>query len=464
MTEHNDDLGRSLTERLRAYENRIAAEPAPDLDAMGQGARRPSARAWGTLAAVGGVVVGLVLALSLKNLVPPPTGEASSTPQPTSSAAATPRASGTSVPRETPAPAIPTIGGLQWTQAGSFGAEGSREEVSALTERDGLIVAVGTHYDDEARPVFGPPSAHEGRVWISNNGRAWGDVTPSGTFDNVALRQVYTTPNGSFIAIGLRTEWPDQVSLAWESSDGRSWDQTSTGLPAGATVLDVERGPIGYLALSRTEDAYKGAHQLWLSSNGRTWDLVRDAHEKETLYDIGAGLEGFVAVGRRLLEHPAEAVFSLASADGREWFEGPLYSAPTNVTPIRGDWVTMGLIAGDPGALPLWRSANGLDWTASGSVTAESVLLTDGATCQEYLGRLDNADRWLVLNLTLSFPCSEGGFVTPGRQLVSVDGATWDELPFTQYSSVADVLATKGLLLLVGHTAERASFWTGEAP
>jgi hypothetical protein len=79
--------------------------------------------------------------------------------------------------------------------------------------------------------------------------------------------------------------------------------------------------------------------------------------------------------------------------------------------------------------------------------------------CQEYLGRFRTAEAWVALNLTMSYPCSEGAFETPGRQLVSTDASAWQELPLGPGASVADAVRTPSGVLIVGHAAQMATIW-----
>src|SRR6185503_15285307 len=84
MSDH-DEFDRSLNERLRALEARVAGSAAPDLASIGSGpVRARPGRVWWPLVAVGGIATGLLLVFFLGGRLQPPSGQA--TPQPTSSA------------------------------------------------------------------------------------------------------------------------------------------------------------------------------------------------------------------------------------------------------------------------------------------------------------------------------------------------------------------------------------------
>jgi hypothetical protein len=59
--------------------------------------------------------------------------------------------------------------------------------------------------------------------------------------------------------------------------------------------------------------------------------------------------------------------------------------------------------------------------------------------------------------------------VTYSRSLISVDGMSWQEMPFAKPptgrgNGVFAAIATEGGLLLVGESNGRAAFWLGEVP
>jgi hypothetical protein len=367
----------------------------------------------------------------------------------------------------------------------SFGEGEAVEFANAVVHGANGFVAVGTHYD-HGLGNFGPRPPHEGRVWVSSDGRSWANVTPPATFANAVLDHVLRRIDGSFLAIGRVTdpdrEVPEDLGplAAWESADGLRWQSADSGLPAGSTVHDVERGPQGFLAALDTPGVgatqqFGGASELWLSADGMSWELVHASPVDEYLVDIGAGDQGFVAVGYHRTGDASEENFVIASSDGREWIQSP--SPPTDasqVTPQGPDWFA--IAPGDLSArtAPVWFSANGLEWSEIAAISLETIGSGPDSTCQEFVGRLKSAAGRLIVGAGFSFPCSEGGVVTYGRTLMSLDGMSWQALPFAEQDVIEQgtnrgsvVLAAAdadGNLVLVGQSNGRASFWFGESP
>jgi hypothetical protein len=369
---------------------------------------------------------------------------------------------------------------LTWREAGSFGESGETAVVNDIILTARGLVAVGVLYKG-GLPIFGPSPFHEGRIWTSPDGTTWADSTPEGIFANTNLRQVFVTGDGSLITIGLQSEptpdsGPESVYpvryATWESHDGVAWRTAMSGLPVTAQGFSVEHGGRGYLALVVSTGA-TSVSELWSSPDGRAWEQVRTLAEGS--FAIAAGTEGFVVSGR--LGSPAEREqepFVIASGDGREWFESA--SPPTDVAgvaPLEGDWIAMSYTLGEdsPAAIQTWFSANGLDWTVHGQAAVESVPI-EGASCDEHLSGLTAGGSWLVLGTTLSYPCSEGGFVVHGTQRISGDGTSWVALPFERGtpgiggsgSAVYASASVGGRLVLVGEANHRATFWIGEPP
>jgi hypothetical protein len=160
-----------------------------------------------------------------------------------------------------------------------------------------------------------------------------------------------------------------------------------------------------------------------------------------------------------------------ASSDGRAWLEAP--SPPTGsfmvLSSLGEDWIA---IRGfDPAVSgESWFSADGLDWSLHGRADLEEIPLDGGVTCREYPHYLASAGPWLVMGATLSFGCSEGGFVVHGTPQISLDGATWTRLPFekgtpgqTRTGSAVNASAVvDGNLILAGEQNGVATFWIGQ--
>ena len=487
----SDDFDRRLARRLRDYEGSI---PDEGLDPW---ASRPRTLGWwagvatGATAVVTAGVLGFVLLARPAGL---PLGASSATPF--ASASVGPLPSGTAGATPTPSPSEPTatpieapsaspppsgspVGGLIWQEAAMFSDAEGPSMVTEVTSSGTGLVAVGVQYE-HALPNVGPTPPHEGRIWFSPDGRSWEDVTPPDEFANVQLHAVVSLRNGSVAAWGMTHEERDGFleqtgTEAWESSDGRTWTPMATNLPDGARVGGVAQGNRGYLTHVATTGPDAGS-ELWFSTDARSWEQVHSLPSDWVEYD--AGEEGFVVAGVVLSGEGADTTYdpyALASGDGREWLEatGP---PPTTVgvAAVRGDWVAATYSFGGeqlPDLATSWFSANGLEWTEHGTAALNAWPI-EGGSCHEYPSGLNPAGEWLVLASTLSYPCSEGGYVVFGTQRISTDGATWEDLPLpagtpgmTRSGSVVTSAATReGALVLVGESSGRAAFWIGEAP
>jgi hypothetical protein len=431
------------------------------------------------------LLAGGVLGLLLLNRNPAPTGDAGTpspsatvhaTVQASASGSATPSVSGSSAPTGTPASEEPTVGELRWRQVASHGEPPGPAFAYDVAVGGPGLVAVGTQYLG-AIPNVGPTPQHEGRVWLSSDGTSWEDVTPPNTFANVDLRNLVPAPNGALIAVGLVHEVSGAGPLepvgtaAWESSDARAWTEIELGLPE-ATGARLEQGPRGYLALVAAVDGSPG-QELWFSHDAREWERVDALPAVGT--EIEAGDEGFAAVGAVVSGGEIQGSFARASADGTEWLDAPT-SPPWSVqlAAIGPDWLAVSHVAdsGLPDHATTWISANGLDWTEHGAVTLNVVPVEGSSTCTEIPSALTASDQWVVLGSTLSFGCSEGGFVVHGTQRISTDGASWEDLPFAagtpgtsgSGSAVMSSASVDGALVLVGQSNGQAAFWIGEAP
>jgi hypothetical protein len=477
-----DEFDRRLAQRLRRYEARIPDEGA---EPLAPGARGVS---WGAVAAAaaGAVVVGAVLGVVLLNRGDGPVGAGSPSPSDSAigSPASSPQASATASPASQPAspteaPSVPPAPagspvGLHWRETAIFSDAAGPAMVHDVANGGSGLVAVGVQYL-EALPNVGPTPQHVGRIWRSTDARSWEAVPPADMFANVTLEHVIVRPDGTYVAIGAAHEVSDGQLLpigagSWESADGRTW--TETGLFPGLAYVDsTEGGARGYLALLLPADG-PGAPTLLFATDAETWESVPIT--MTAIPQIGAGSEGFVVLGGEGPEGGPIEPRGIASADGREWLDAVNPPADAvGLVPLGPDWVATSWTVTDslPDQAPTWLSANGLEWAEHGSVPLATEPI-EGGECREYPSGLTSADEWLVLATTLSYPCSEGGFVVHGTQRISTDGAAWEDLPFPSGtpgqsrsgSTVLSAAAVDGNLVLVGESNGRAAFWIGEAP
>jgi hypothetical protein len=439
----------------------------PGLDSHRERPRRPG---WPIVLVVGlaAVVIGVVFAVLLSQR-PPPDGAASNSATLSASASATPSASVDAEPTPTTSADPTAATDLTWTTAGTFGNDAGLSRVADVAATDGGLVAVGVQLDGYP-PVLGPSPAHDGRVWSSTDGRLWEDVTPVDTFENVALGHLLARADGSLLLLGTRSAMLDGVlspeigHTAWTSSDGLTWTEGPSGLPDQSVVFALDSGGRGHVAhLSRSPSAQ--GTELWHSSDGVTWEQVYELSRGP--FNVGAGEEGFVAVGQEYTDPLNPTPLVIASGDGVAWFESA--SAPPGaqvVAPLGGDWVLVSQGAASASA-QTWFSTDGLDWTERGSVALEANV--NGSGCGEYPNGIGSASARLFLSTRLS-ACSEGGVYVHGTLLTSRDGATWSAVGFERgtpgdFWSGAGVQAAIGVedgIVLVGEEDGRATFWFGE--
>ena len=482
----DDRFDRELAARLRAYESRLPDEAAPV-----PGSRRPQRRGLPVLlvgagAAVAAVVLALVVmqgwgrqdvgepSLSpsvAPTLEPAPTDEPSATPANEPSAA--PSTPSPPSPSGNPTPP-PATTDLEWTLTGSFESSGDGPSmVQHIVSAAGGYVAIGLEYA-QPLPNVGPTPPHHLLTWWSADARTWEVIDQGAAFDNVEFISVVERTDGQILAIGRRSSVgefgyvEDSVPAAWVSADGRTWSEVEIGLPRGA--LEIVRGGQGYLALVHPDPAAE-SYELWHSSDAITWTLART--QSASRIDIGAGDEGFVAVGRT--EAASDEPFAVASGDGLEWFT--VGSPPPTLQPLvgalGGNWIAMSAFAGDATMQngETWASANGLEWAPHADAPM-AVVNVDGAECQEYPRDLHSAGPWLVASTDLSYPCSEGGFAVHGSQLLSLDGRGWSMLPFEagtpgesrSGSLINAAIEADGSLLVGGEMDGTATLWFGAQP
>jgi hypothetical protein len=350
MTEHNDDFDRSLPERLRAHENRVPGGAAPNLDAIGSGAssRRGTGWGWGALVAGGGVAAGLILVLIFNGRQSPPTGQATATPHPTISVSPT-------------ATSSPTPSGLKQLSIVPIVGLAAEDELRAITQVDGRLIAVGRRGD-------------KGAVWTSLDGASWTlapDLPAEQADSNAAttMTSIVAGPGG-LVAAGSRQGIDYSAPRTWQSADGQRW--TSITVPSGAAGGRIETlavGGSGYVGVGLvSDDGYTGRPQMWSSADGRAWTAVDSGALTGSLNDVIGGDGMLVAVG-----YNGTGGLALLSADGgATWTAAPEQEAlqgaeMTSVTFGNGTFVATGLVIGSiEGVAPtpaIWRSTDGLHWT-----------------------------------------------------------------------------------------------------
>ena len=213
-------------------------------------------------------------------------------------------------------------------------------------------------------------------------------------------------------------------------------------------------GPKGYLLAGRDD----GPGGLWLSADGLEWRSVHSLTQTSTTYesitDIGAGDDGFVAVGVAGVNDGGSTHLALASGDGSTWFRSD-EPFPTDdghaelafVAPIGGDWVAT---AGRTGTTTqFWRSTEGLQWEQAGVIEhappSSPILASAG-------------DQLFYSNAGTEVPVGQpGGWTSP-------DGVNWNPVDLGPDGVLAGAYHDEGGLLLlgsvvVGDDRADAAFW-----
>jgi hypothetical protein len=407
------------------------------------------------------VVALLVAALMLRD---DRDGAASGTASPAIPTASDAAASATLPASASAAPSAEAPISDEWIASATFSEPGRRYVAGDLAAWSDGLLAVGTWYESEDRGAFGPPPAHQGRVWRSTDGTEWADATPGGTFDQVELQHLLETADGALIVIGDRWTGQERTSAAWATTDGESWESVVLdGVPADAWLARVVTGPKGHLAA-----AWLGNEaQVLYSADGRQWDAT--VSDVSWFNDLGAGDEGFVASIIRG-DPNTSASEIVASSDGLEWFDA---TAPADgaarVAPRGGDWFAATTSVGENVSVAAWESADGLEWSPLGDLTLGSFESAD-ATCTEGPWAIHGLPGLMVMGTTLFGPCGEGAVVAAGSSYTSPDGVEWTQLPFGDQAFAAAAASVGDRVIVVTDTrtgfAENVGvvFWIGPAP
>jgi len=379
MTEHDDDFDRSLTERLRAHENRVPGRAAPNLEAIGSGASRMGRTGWGWGALVGaaGGVAGLLLVLATSGRLSPPTGQATATPHPTSTATGTPLASASTAPSPPPLSQLPGL--IAFSRDGDvYTMRPDGSDVRRLTDdptsqsapiawlADGSRLVIGRHHNAQdpnapypstlslIRPdgtgavelgivaqQFPPPTYSRDGTMIAFGGD--GNVgTGIAVLDLVqgTLTQLTTDGGHGLGAPGSGLLWsPDDARIAYQAGDGANNDVrvvTLDGSPPVTLAPDPrEDFPIRWTTVDGTLKlvfgSMRGTDQSKFSA--RPWVVNADGTDVHLLADVhllgNSGLDPAltseipqrVSPDGRWTATACEAGYCVAPTDGA----GPVY-------------------------------------------------------------------------------------------------------------------------------------------
>lgn len=413
------------------------------------------------------VVAMLVACTSGGNVEPSPSPSAV-----TATATPSPSASPTVAPTEqdeTPdASASPTAAALpppdRW------------EPVLTVAKEDEMVIARGV-----VRGADGYLAAAEGFVsqeggprivskyfWRSVDGRAWQEI-PAPLDVSDWIHVLTTTSDGDFLIIGRVYDEAAGVTrtVVKRSSDGIAWTDVDSGLPDDLQVFSVDHGAVGLLLVAG-EHPLDGSTDLaaWLSADGITWEKVLDLDNRAgwvTVQDGGAGAEGFVVAGTATADdNNSHEYFAFASADGRNWTAAedepfgatdPQFRPDPFVAPLGPDWLAF--LHRRDGAVRVFRSANGLDWTEESLIEREDEISVFAPVAAEVGGRL--------------YFSTAGTGVAPGSGQAgiwtSTDGAAWKPMEMGSDAYLGGITSHEGtavaiLTQLVGNVSE-VKLWIG---
>jgi hypothetical protein len=255
--------------------------------------------------------------------------------------------------------------GVKWRPAtgGSSFVEAPETRMTTVAAGPGGFIAGGW-----AGIVNQPGSA---RFWTSPDGTGWTRLDDGPGMTDGRVAAITAGPTG-FVAVGTTGPVGHPTgSAVWRSDDGTSWTRIVAGptLAAGQMASVTAGGP-GYVAVG--SDLASRAALVWLSTDGRTWDLAPSQDSLTyhglgiTMADVVAGLGGhLVAVGHFLFGQQFGQGTAWTSPDGRTWTRMPDQASfgqgePMAVIPDGPGYVATGTVGAPDNYIPtIWLSPSG---------------------------------------------------------------------------------------------------------
>jgi hypothetical protein len=341
MTDHGDEFDRSLSERLRAYEDRIPSTAAPILATVGSGppARTRAAWRWGAVVGTGGVAAGLILVLMWSGRFLPPTGQATATPHPSSSI---PTPSATGVPSLHPCGGF---GGIPASSADPSSSTSSPRpssdmwEVAAIHPEENGAGSQATYaglewFDGLGWLVYGIEADGRAGLWISRDGVSWDLATSPTPPDGQGYRVVDVVKGvvGGCIrmaAVGQRAVLRDGFwgstgpSFVLFSDDGLTWalspsvPSTATQL-SGVTAIDAGFVAIGTRSAWPAESGERQDARVWLSSDAETWSEFAPPELAKSI-PLGIDTLAGVVIATGFADRSSPPQMAWRSTDGMTW-------------------------------------------------------------------------------------------------------------------------------------------------
>ena len=291
---------------------------------------------------------------------------------------------------------------------------------------------VGSLFDPESRSA-------EAAVWTSDDGRRWESTTiePAAGGTNESLAAA-SPAEGGMIAVGQIGDGAAADAAVWRQVDGE-WERSSPEVMAGdheQWAFEVVTGKNGTL-VAGGENVWGEVHpRLWFSADGETWEAVDggaggplDDTGEESVRDIAAVGDGFVAVGSRTVDNEQDGL-AWYSPDGTSW--EPL-DAPNLGGPNRQELLTV--VATDGGVV-----AGGYSSDDNGQGQPLTWRSPDGRTWEPAIGPLPmearrNAASDLAVRSITAAPGEQGLIASGGSEWrphvwqSTTGGASWEELP-----------------------------------
>jgi hypothetical protein len=161
--------------------------------------------------------------------------------------------------------------GLHWTpgKALDAGDIDSRVYMSEVVEGPVGLLAVGRN---PAAMCGGPPTVKA--LWTSPDGQTWTRVSLPADF---ASARVYTVDAGSAGYIATGTLKDEVTPAVWVSADGRSWRRAALPKPTSGVVVDGATAFAGGYVISGAHPYEIGCGEseyvpsLWWSADGNSW-------------------------------------------------------------------------------------------------------------------------------------------------------------------------------------------------
>jgi hypothetical protein len=204
---------------------------------------------------------------------------------------------------------LPAGGSAVWTSRD--GLRWTRQEPAAFRTMRVTLLAVG---EGGMIAAGDSPAAYagRGRIWFSQDGQSWRQVLEVDHVQDVAAA------HGRFVVIGCDVSARRCLRLqAWASTDGRTWTVGTVARP-DATFSRVLSTTRGFMAAGADLNDPAQPRVMWLSTNGTSWQVVRDAPRLSGEDNRSFSGDVFGILALRVGSPSRLEVYT--STDGKSWF------------------------------------------------------------------------------------------------------------------------------------------------